>query len=682
MRAPLTTITLLAAVQLGASCATDPADRDVIRPTAPDRVEDPGRVTVRRLNSTEYNNTVRDLLFTELRPADLFPTDDVAGGWDHMGDALTVSPLHVEMYEQAAQQLVATELSNPAVEPATYFYEGESDEVEGTTGAAYADFYNLWSRGSLTAVVTVANDGTYALTASLGATQGGPDLAQAALQVDGFDAAIVDVTGEREFNRYSTEVTLTRGVHTIGVAFLNDFYDPDLGEDRNLLVDWFELEGPTDAVGEPSLARTTYYTCDPAVDGEESCATEVLTGFATKAWRRPPDADGLAMLTGLYELARDEGADWEQAVATGLEATLLSSRFLFRPELDDAPTSPDARALDGYELASRLSYFLWRTMPDDRLMALADDGTLLVDDVLEAEVRRMLEDPRRVDFVDDFTGQWLNIRAISNVEPDYALFPAFDDALRQSMQGEVAHFAADIFLNDRPMLDLLTSDETWVDARLAEHYGIEPPSGRGFSKVVVDNHPRVGLMGKAGLLTSLSFPKRTSPVKRGQWVMDNLLCEAPPPAPAAVEGLPEDSEGKSLRERMAQHRTDPACATCHRVMDPIGFSMEKYDAVGAWRDTYQDGSEIETSDSWPGGPEFADAEDLSYALAEDSRVPRCMVQKAFSFALARPAGIEDLPYLNRIETDFAAGEYRFSDLAVAIALSEPFRYRRGEPEVE
>ena len=358
---------------------------------------------------------------------------------------------------------------------------------------------------------------------------------------------------------------------------------------------------------------------------------------------------------------------------------LVSPRFLFRLELDPDPTAETSRPLDGYEMASRLSYFLWRTTPDDELLALAADDELQDDEVLQAQVERMLADPRADTVVTEYAGQWLAIRAIDDVEPDYALFPGFDDELRVSMRGEMEAFAGDILLSDRSMLELLTAEQTWVDRRLAEHYGVAPPSRDGFVKVDVPSHPRPGLFGKAGLLTALSFPKRTSPVKRGQWVMANLLCEAPPPAPAAVEGLDEEgTEGLTLREKMQKHREDPACATCHRVMDPIGFSMENYDAVGAWRTADAEGYTIDASGSWPGGPTFADAGELASALARDPRVPDCMAQTTFAYALGRPATIEDRPYLEGVQERFAQRGYRFEALATAIVLSEPFRTQRGE----
>jgi len=679
-------IPLLVACAVGAaSCQTstepapdDPGDVTQVWPERPARMPDAGRVTLKRLNNVEYDNTVRDLLFTERRPSQNFPPDELAHGWDHMADAQTISPLHIEMYLQAASDLVRAELASPVVPDQSWFFEGEEDLV-ASTGGATGQYWNLWSNGTAETTVSVPHDGLYTLAAGLAATQGGPDLARAALVIDGVTVDEVDVTGDREVNTYSAQVELTSGVHTVGVAFLNDYYEPDVA-DRNLLVDWVELSGPIGVSGEPTRARATYYTCQPSDQDDQACALEILEGFATRAWRRPLTSEGKTFLRDLYARAKEADATWEEAVHTGAIGVLVSPRFLFRLELDPDPTAATSRPLDDYELASRLSYFLWRTLPDQELLDLAARGELQDDAVLREQVERMLDDPRAQTVVTEYAGQWLGIRAIADVEPDYALFPGFDEPLREGMHLEMEAFAQDILLSDRSMLDLLTAQETYVTPRLAEHYGVAHPGGGDLAPVVIDSHPRVGLFGKAGLLTALSFPKRTSPVKRGHWVMANLLCEAPPPAPANVEGLDEEgTEGLTLREKMQKHREDPACATCHRVMDPIGFSMENYDAVGAWRTEDLDGYSIDASGTWPGGPEFSDAEDLALALAQNPRVPSCMAQTTFAYALGRPAGIEDLPYLDGIKADFAASDHRFEALATAIVLSEPFRTRRGEP---
>ncbi|MEL6345421.1 MAG: DUF1592 domain-containing protein [Myxococcota bacterium] len=657
-----------------------PDEEEVIAP--PERTADSGRVTARRLNRNEYNNTVRDLFSTALTPADDFPDDDFSGGWDNQADALSLSPLHLEMYEQAAQELIDIELATPIIDSQEWYIEAEADAVTATTGRAGTETYNLWSNGSLYTDVTVPAAGTYRLQARMYGAQAGPDDAQASLDIDGIARATVDVAATSAAPEiYSVEVELEAGTHSIGVSFLNDYHRPDQGLDRNLLVDWVSLEGPYGASTEPSAARSRYFTCDPAVAGESECAETVLMNFTTQAWRRPATSEDVAWLMTLYDLSRTSGGGWEEAVKLGIQAALLSPRFVFRLEIDAAPEAAEARLLDGYELASRLSYFLWASMPDEELFSKAADGSLLEDAELETQVRRMLADPRAQSLVDHFAGQWLKIRAVDEVEPDYQLFPDFDEELKTSMKTEMELFVEGILLSDRSMMDLLTAEETYVDRRLGEHYGLTIEAD-GFVPAVVTDHRRAGLLGKAGLLTALAYPTRTSPVKRGQWVMANLLCEAPPPAPAAVEGLPESGEATSLREQMEQHREDPSCATCHRVMDPIGFSMENFDPTGAWRTTDDFGFEVEAAGTWPGGPVFEDMVDLSAALAEDDKVAFCMTQKAFAYGLGRPAGVEDLVYIDQITEQFINGGHRFADLAVAIVTSETFRRRRGEPQGE
>jgi hypothetical protein len=677
---------LLLALGVLTSCTgsgTAAPDTDIEpRPERPVRELDPGRVSARRLNNIEYDHTVRDLLFTELRPSARFPADDAAFGFDHMADALSVSPLHVEMYEQAVDELIAVELNNAAIPPQRWTWEAEGPGLVATTGAAMEDYYMLWSNGTLTANFTAPHTGTYRLTARLGQTPAGAEDSRAALLVDGAAVSSVTVGGNRTWTPFSAEFSLTEGAHTVGVRFLNDFYDPDNKLDRNLIIDVIDVEGPFGVTGAPTRARDRYYTCDPALDGEDACAEEIFSGFAPLAWRRPADPDALADVVGVYREAREAGSDWEVAVHQGFKAILLSPRFLFRLEVDATPADPTPRDLDGFELANRLSYFVWRSMPDAALLEKAADGSILRPDVLEAETRRMMADPKANALADDLIGQWLGGRSISEVEPDYATFPAWDDTLRSAMRREVELFGRAVLLEDRSMLDLLTAEDTFVNRRLADHYGLDASAyGDSFEPVTSLDPPRRGLLGKAGIQTALSYPKRTSPVKRGKWVMGALLCEAPPPAPANVEGLDEtQGEGLSLREQMERHRQDPACATCHRVMDPIGFSMEHFDGIGAFRAVDERGEPIDASGTWPGGPTFTDVNDLMVELADDERIPWCMVQTVYAFGLARPGNVDDLPYLRAIEAEFGASGHRFADLVVSIVLSDPFRRRRGLEE--
>lgn len=636
---------------------------------------DPGRVTARRLNRNEYDHTVRDLFTTSLTPGRDFPFDDFGDGFDNQAEPLSLSPLHLEMYELAADALI-TELlagTHPIV-PTTTRLEGELD-LTSDVGAAYGDAWCVWSNGALTADVETPSDGTYTLRARVWGDQVPPDPVQMTFLVDGAPVDTVEVT-ETDATVVEVDVVLDRGgPHRIGVQFENDAYDPELGLDRNLWVDWVELEGPRDKLGETPPGFATIFPCD--ADGGRDCAATVIGGFARRAWRRPvTDAERDAELA-LYDLAIDAGADFYEAVGVALKAVLLSPRFVFRIEPDPAPG--EVRALDAFEVATRLSYFLWGSTPDDRLLALAEDGMLLDDAVLDAEIDRLLADPRAATLVDDFAGQWLYVRAVDDALPNTNQFPDFDEALRASMKEEMRRDVDAVLRADRPLPDLLVADTTWVDARLAAHYGLDPVAD--WTEVSLDGTPRRGLLTTAGLLTALSYPTRTSPVKRGKWVLGNLLCEAPPPPPPTVNTNFVDTESEdpgSLREQFEQHRADPVCASCHTLMDPIGFSMEHYDGIGAWRDVDETGAPIDAHGALPDGRAFDDVLDLATLLAEDPKLTRCAVMKTFTFALGRPPHVEDLAAVEAIEADYEAGGRRFSAIVHAIAHSDPFRYKRGE----
>jgi len=339
---------------------------------------------------------------------------------------------------------------------------------------------------------------------------------------------------------------------------------------------------------------------------------------------------------------------------------------------------PTPRPLDDWELASRLSFFLWSSTPDDALLSLAEQGVLRDPSVLLAQVDRMLADPKAAALVDTLGVEWLYLAAVDESSPDADTFPTFGEPLRASMKAELALFTADVLLSDRSMLDLVTSTETFVDPALATHYGIAPPSASGFARVSLPDRP--GIFGRAGWLTAVSYPTRTSPVRRGKWVLENLMCEAPPPPPpGVVAALPADGEDTgvtaSIREQFEQHRADPACAGCHIPMDGIGFGLEGFDAIGRSRAVDEYGNPIDASGSLATGASFVGPSELSRMLAADPKVPRCMTQKVFTFALGRPPRVEDLDYLEAIQAEFAANGHTFRALARAIVRSEPFRWR-------
>lgn len=648
----------------------------------PERQATPGRVTLHRLNRAEYDNTVRDLLGTPLRPAEDFPADDFGFGFDNIADTLSMSPLHVEMYEKAATDLVDWALGDGPIPAVRSRVEAEDEaSATATTGGAAGAYWNLWSNGDLTAWVDVSHSGPHTLSVRAYGQQAGDEDARMALLLDGAEVAVVDVAAEVDAPAvYDVELEVSAGAHTIGARFLNDYWVPDVA-DRNLLIDWVQLEGPWGLDGEPEGDPSAILVCDPAYDGEEACARTIAADFGKRAWRRPLADDEVDRLLALYTLSRESDGTWTEGVGLMAKAILLSPHFLFRVEADPVP-GEGPRLLDDWELASRLSYFLWSTMPDAELFALAEAGTLQQDAVLEEQVARMLADPKAGALVDNLGGQWLYIRATDDLQPDSELFPTFDEALRASMQEQMRLQVSDVFLGDRSFLELLTGTDTWVDARLAEHIGIPATSGDGFAPASFAGTERRGLLGTPGLQAVLAYPTRTSPVRRGKWVLGNLLCEAPAPPPPGVEALPAD-EGEtelSLREQMELHRTDPVCASCHQAMDPIGFGLENFDAIGAWRDDDIHGEPIDASGSLPDGQSFEGLPDLVEILAADRKLAGCAVEKTFTYALGRGPTVEDLVFLDGIESRFVESDHRFAALVTSIVLSEPFRQRAEEAE--
>jgi hypothetical protein len=377
-------------------------------------------------------------------------------------------------------------------------------------------------------------------------------------------------------------------------------------------------------------------------------------------------------------LAAGEGI--EDASQLMLRTMLLSPHFVFRVEVDPDPSSATPHALSDHELASRLSYFIWSSMPDDELLDLADAGMLQDPDTLRAQVQRMLENDKAEALLSNFAGQWLFIRALEDHEPDYAAFPTFDDGLRAAMRTEAEMYFREFLFGDETMDRLLTADFTFVNDRLAGHYDLPSAASAGaeFERVSLAGSERAGLLTQGALLTVTSYPTRTSPVKRGKWVLQQLLCSPPPAPPPGVEGLTqEEMPTGSLRERMEQHRSNPVCASCHALMDPIGFGMENYDGIGAYRVSDQ-GFDVDPSGTLPDGTGFSGALELAGLLAADNRLPRCMAQQLFTYALGRGTQPYDSDDLDSVTQAFVSGGYHFRQLVELIVLSDAFRMRRGE----
>lgn len=646
-------------------------------PLVPEACAEPGRPTMRRLNRFEYANAMRDLLGGEVDWSAALPEDDLGYGFDTIGDVLTLSGLHVEGYLGAAGEAVDLALDGPQQSVRLTF---EAEDVGSDVGAAHrGEAWNLWSRGEMTTEIVLPADGRYAVRAGAWGQQAGPDPVRMSILVDRQSVQQFDVRAEGgNTETYEATVELRQGPHSLSVTFDNDYYMPDHPDpaqrDRNLLLDWFEIEGPLDAAPADPAVRARVMVCEPADGDDEACARQIIETFARRAWRRPVEAGELDRLMGFIGLAREQGDDLDQGIRLALQAVLLSPHFLFRVEGGDT-----ARRLTDHELASRLSFFLWGSVPDAALLDAADAGTLSAPETLAAQVDRMLDDPRARRSIDHFGDQWLHTSSMGDVAPDWHFFPDFDDALRASMTTEAQTFFAHKLLANEGLGDLLVSDYTFLDARLAEHYDLplEGPAVEGLEgwhQVPLAGTQRGGLLTLGAVLTVTSFPTRTSPVKRGKWVLDQLMCIPPAPPPPGVEG---DLEGvdpdASLRERLEQHREDPACAACHDMMDPIGLGLDTYDGIGAWR-THEGPHEIDPAGELPGGRAFAGALELGGIVADDAMLGRCFSHKLATYAVGRGVPNWDACLRETVVDRTAPEGHRMRDLVHALVQSPLFTH--------
>ena len=441
-----------------------------------------------------------------------------------------------------------------------------------------------------------------------------------------------------------------------------------------LLFEQYELSASR--LAEKAITNPDIMICEPAADASDDCAARILAPFLKRAWRRRVAPSEVKALTAVVAKAIAEGVPFADAVQVAIEAALLSPNFLFHVETDPDPTQTAPHPLDDYELASRLSYFLWNTMPDDALFAFADVGKLSEPRVLERQVRRMLADSRASALIDNFASQWL-LHGLDDSTPDPASFPTFDEDLRSSMAGETKAFVGSFLLGDQALPDMLDAGFTFLNARLAAHYGIGGVSGSEVVRVPLDaaSH-RGGLLTQASILTMTSVATRTSVVRRGEWVLSELLCSPPPAPPPNVPALPVAVSVGTMRQRLDEHRKDPACQSCHTQMDPIGFALEHYDALGRWRDTDQ-GSPIDATGKMASGRAFDGADELAKVVKSDPRFIDCVTRKLFTYALGRVPGSYDERRLKGLVAAFAKQGYRTKELVVNIIGSDAFRMRRG-----
>lgn len=690
-----------------------------------DAKPDPGRITFRRLNRVEYRNSVRDLLGADFDPTENFPADDVGHGFDNIGDVLTMSPLLMERYLEAAEAIATRVIILNPPKPSTnyinvkYLNPRHKDVPDARYRVLDPTATEQWKSGPfftparplklladaetyLRATLYAETDnGTASLTDNETPVQvalyiQGKDLKDVSPQTElarlvGYDTStnnrikilkIFNITS-RDPKKLQTIRFLVTGIENIdnaGIAMVK----PEHGEPQaKLQIRAFTSVGPLETRPKSHLKILACTPDIPQIDQTR----EVLTRLQRKAYRRPPTENEVEHLTQYTESIQADGANWEASIQQAIKVILCSPKFLFRLELDDRPQTDEPRPIDEFHLASRLSFFLWSSIPDDELLELAEKNMLT--ESLEEQVHRMLADPKANELASNFGTQWLQIQRLDTVAPDPERFPSFSNKLRASMLKETELFLASIFREDRSIIDILDADYTYLNQRLTGHYGIwrndqgEVIKGETFQRVTLKTPMRGGILTHASVLTVTSNPTRTSPVKRGRWVLEQILGAPPPPPPPDVPELEEDHEaitGTTLRERLEQHRDDPGCANCHAKMDPIGFAMENFDAIGKFRE--KDGElVIDTAGQLPDGTSFEGIVDLKQILLNRKKqFAKCLTEKMLIYALGRGLEYYDKPTVDRIVSQLEANDYKVSVLITEIVKSDPFRLRRGKKE--
>ncbi len=656
--------------------------------TGCDGLLDPGRVTMRRLNRVEYNNTIRDLLGVDVRPADSFPSDDVGGGFDNNGDVLSLPPLLMERYLQAAEQIAEAAIFVPDADHAPV-RRWEAESLTGKqAGSPQGEGRLLHTNGEVVVSHAFAKPGSYVIRIRAFGQQAGRDPAKMALLIGGKRVHSFDVKAvESEPGVYTYKFATRAGEKPVALAFTNDFYDEKIKDatkrDRNLLIDWFEVRGP---IGEsskplPPWQEKILFTRPSGPSDLDRATRDVLQKLANRAYRRPARRDEVQRLVDLAGLVTKTGDPYERGIQLAITAMLVSPQFLYRIEIDRGPRNHGRiHAISEFELASRLSYFLWSSMPDEELYQLALDRKLRAAGNLEKQTLRMLRDPRSSALVENFATQWLQIRNLRNFNPDRARFPKFNDALRGSMERETLAFFNHVMRDDRPILDFIDADYTFVDERLASLYGLSGVKGTEFRRVALDpKSPRGGLLTQASILAVTSNPTRTSPVKRGKWILEQILGTPPPPPPPNVPELKDSGELKgTLRQRMEQHRSNVSCASCHARMDPLGFGFENFDAVGAWRD--KDGPDpVDASGVLPNGKSFKGPRELKAILKERrDEFAKCFCEKMLTYAIGRGLDLNDRCAIDKLVSTLASNDYKFSKVVLGVVASDAFQKRNAK----
>jgi mono/diheme cytochrome c family protein len=672
----------------------------------------PGRTeTFRRLNRTEYHNAIRDLLDLEIDVSALLPNDSSSFGFDNVTVG-NLSPTLLERYVTAAERVSRLAVGRPGLGPGGTTVRTRPD----LTQEGHLPGMPIGSRGGALLSHTFPVDGDYEITIRLARDrnehiEGLSEAHDIDLLVDGalvntFSVVPAAQVEEHALNYQPSQdhldahltlrLPVTAGPHALAVTFpkrpellleterqpyqahFNYYRHPRIQP----AVYEVSIVGPYNSTGAgdtPSRARL--FTCQPATaDEEDACAREIVSTTMRRAYRRPVSDEEIERPLEFYSAARLEGG-FEAGIEMAVSSILVAPEFLFRVEQDPAGMAPDtAYQLTDLELASRLSFFLWSSIPDDELLGMAERGELRMAGVLEQQVRRMLTDPRATNLVTNFAGQWLHLRNLESITPDMRIFPDFDDNLRQAFRTETEMLVESVMREDRSVLDFLRADYTFLNERLAKHYGVPHIYGSRFRRVEFgDDLGRGGLLRQGSILLATSYATRTSPVIRGKWVLDNILGVPPPPPPPDVPELEDTGTGEraqSMKERMSAHRANPACASCHKLMDPVGFALENFDAVGRWRET-EGGAQIDASATLFDGTTVTGVTELQHALL---RRPELFVgrltEKLLTFATGRGTEFYDMSAVRAVLREAAKDDYRFSSLVLGVVRSAPFQMRK------
>ena len=680
---------------------------------------DAGRRGAHRLNRVEYVNAIRDLLGLKIDGRALLPADQVGYGFDNVADVLSVNPGLIERYMIVAQKISRLAVGDPTVRAEVASYRPEAMLRQEERAGEDATF---GTRGGISVRHHFPVDGEYSFGVLFQRTVQGdirgvgePNTVE--IRLDGVllgqftvfcdpntrtQSAYGDDCSMHADEGLEVRVPVQAGEHLVAAAFVKNpwmkeglvpdripigFYAYQRGETTQLAVERLNIGGPYDVSGPgESDTRRKIFVCRPTgVEDEDACAKTILSTLARRAYRRPVEAADLATLLEFFQEGRQQKQDFDAGIQLALQRILIDPEFLFRAEQQPANVEAGrSYRISDLELASRLSFFLWSSIPDDELLGLAERGELSDPAVLRGQVRRLLADERADELVTNFGGQWLFLRNLREVAPDPKVYPDFDDNLRDAMRQETELFFADQLRSDRPMVDMLRADYTFVNQRLAEHYEIPRVYGSHFRRVTLPDDRRAGLLGQAGILVATNtYPNRTSPVKRGVWLLENVLGSPPPAPPPNVPPFPEEEADASVtvRERMENHRKNPVCAACHARIDPLGFAMENFDAVGKWRDRDRvAGVPIDPSGQLPDGSEFAGPVEFRQLMVENNQdaFVSTVTHKLFTYALGRGVEYFDMPAVRKVVREAAPTDYRWSSIVMGIVESVPFQMRRGQ----